>query len=64
VRARYIAESGDLTQVGADSAVYEKPEAAVSLARLVLFDQGADSDTVRHETTRIRQHFLESAAAS
>jgi CPA2 family monovalent cation:H+ antiporter-2 len=64
VRARYIAERGELTQVGADGAVYEELEAAVSLARLVLFDQGADSETVRHETTRIRQHFLESAVSS
>ena len=63
VRARYIAESGELTQVGADGAVYEELEAAVSLARLVLFDQGADSETVKHETTRIRQQFLEAAAA-
>ena len=64
VRARYIAERGELTQVGADAAVYEELEAAVSLARLVLFDQGADSETVRHETTRIRQHFLEEAMSS
>ena len=38
-------------------AVYEEAEAAVALARLVLSDRGADDDTVRHETTRIRQTF-------
>jgi hypothetical protein len=27
------------------------------LARIVLQDQGADDDTVRRETTRIRQRF-------
>jgi CPA2 family monovalent cation:H+ antiporter-2 len=58
VRARYIAEREELTQVGADAAVYEEAEAAVALARLMMFDRGADADTVRHETTRIRQEFL------
>jgi CPA2 family monovalent cation:H+ antiporter-2 len=58
VRARYIAEKQDLTQVGADGAVFEEAEAAVALARLVLFDRGADRETVRRESTRIRQHFL------
>ena len=63
VRARYIAEREELAQVGADAAVYEEAEAAVALARLVLFDQGADKETVRHETTRIRQEFMEPAAS-
>jgi CPA2 family monovalent cation:H+ antiporter-2 len=58
VRARYIAEKGELTQVGADGAVFEEAEAAVALARLVLFDRGADQETVRRESTRIRQQFL------
>jgi CPA2 family monovalent cation:H+ antiporter-2 len=62
VRARYLAEREELTQVGADAAVYEEAEAAVALARLVLFDRGADIDTVRRETTRIRQQFTEPAA--
>jgi CPA2 family monovalent cation:H+ antiporter-2 len=61
VRARYLAERADLEQVGADGAVYEEAEAAVALARLVLFDQGADKDTVRRETTRIRQEIVEVA---
>jgi CPA2 family monovalent cation:H+ antiporter-2 len=63
VRARYIAEREELTQAGADAAVYEEAEAAVALARLVLFDQGVDKDAVRHETTRIRQEFMEPAVS-
>ncbi len=55
VRARYIAEREELVQVGADNACYEEIEAAVALARLVLADQGADSQAIRSETTRIRQ---------
>ena len=51
-------------QVGADGAVYEEAEAAVALARLVLFDQGADTETVRRETTRIRQEFMVQAPVS
>jgi CPA2 family monovalent cation:H+ antiporter-2 len=58
VRARYIAEKEELTQVGADGAVFEEAEAAVALSRLVLFDRGADPETVRRESTRIRQQFL------
>ncbi len=64
VRARYIAERQDLEQVGADAAIYEEAEASVSLAKLVLFDAGADSDTVRKETARIRQTFTAPAAAT
>ena len=63
VRARYLAERAELTQAGADAAVYEEAEAAVSLARLMLFDQGADADEVRKETTRIRQEFHAPAPA-
>ena len=62
-RARYIAEREELTQVGADGAVYEEAEAAVALSRLVLFDRGADADAVRREATRIRQQFLATAGA-
>jgi len=57
VRAHYIAEREELNQVGADHAVYEEAEAAVALARMVLLDQGADRDTVRDETSRIREEF-------
>ena len=57
VRARYLAEREELEQVGTDAAVYEEAEAAVSLARLVMFDRGADEAAVRRETTRIRQEF-------
>src|SRR3954465_2611795 len=57
VRAHYIAEREELNQAGADSAVYEEAEAAVALARMVLLDQGADRDTVRNETARIREEF-------
>jgi CPA2 family monovalent cation:H+ antiporter-2 len=57
VRARYLAEREELEQAGADGAIYEEAEAAVALARLVLFDRGADTDTVRRESTRIRQEF-------
>jgi CPA2 family monovalent cation:H+ antiporter-2 len=58
VRARYLRERPDLEAAGADAAVFEEAEAAVALARLVLFDRGADTDTVRRETTRIRQQFM------
>jgi CPA2 family monovalent cation:H+ antiporter-2 len=58
VRAHYNAERDELTQVGADAVCYEETEAAVALAKLVLLDQGADADAIRHETTRIRQEFL------
>jgi CPA2 family monovalent cation:H+ antiporter-2 len=58
VRARYLRERPDLETAGADGIVFEEAEAAVALARLVLFDRGADLDTVRHETTRIRQQFM------
>lgn len=61
VRARYIAERDELTQVGADGAVYEELEAAVALGRMVLSDRGADANAVRRETTRIRQQFLATA---
>jgi CPA2 family monovalent cation:H+ antiporter-2 len=64
VRARYIAERDELTQVGADGAVYEEAEAAVALARLVLSDRGADPETVKRETTKIRQSFMTGAAQS
>jgi monovalent cation:H+ antiporter-2, CPA2 family len=63
VRARYIAEREELEQAGADAAIYEEAEAAVALSRQVLFDQGADEQTVRHETTRIRQRFTAPDAA-
>ncbi|HEY7118576.1 MAG TPA: cation:proton antiporter [Tepidisphaeraceae bacterium] len=62
VRARYLSEQDELRQVGADAVSYEEAEAAVALARLLLFERGADDATVRHETTRIRQAFAESAA--
>jgi CPA2 family monovalent cation:H+ antiporter-2 len=55
VRARYVDERAELIQVGADGVCYEEAEAAVALAKLVLFDRGADDETIRNETTRIRQ---------
>ncbi|MDB5321356.1 MAG: ybaL 1 [Phycisphaerales bacterium] len=55
VRARYIDERAELIQVGADGVCYEEAEAAVALSKLVLFDRGADDETIRSETTRIRQ---------
>ncbi len=55
VRARYLAERAELEQVGADEVCYEEAEASVALARLVLFDRGADPESIRRETTRIRQ---------
>jgi CPA2 family monovalent cation:H+ antiporter-2 len=58
VRARYLRERPDLESAGADGIVFEEAEAAVALARLVLFDRGADTDTIRRETTRIRQEFM------
>jgi len=55
VRAHYLNEQSELVQVGADGACYEEAEAAVALAKLVLFERGADEETVRRETHRIRQ---------
>jgi CPA2 family monovalent cation:H+ antiporter-2 len=55
VRARHIAERGELLQAGADRGVYEEAEASVALARLVLQDRGASDDTIRREVTRIRR---------
>jgi CPA2 family monovalent cation:H+ antiporter-2 len=55
VRAHYLNEQDELVQVGADGACYEEAEAAVALAKLVLYDRGADEETVRRETHRIRQ---------
>jgi monovalent cation:H+ antiporter-2, CPA2 family len=62
VRARYLAERAELEQYGADEACFEEAEAAVALAKLVLFDRGADADTVRRETTRIRQSLQDAVA--
>jgi len=58
VRARYLREREELEQAGADAVCYEEAEAAVALSRLVLFDQGADTENIRWETTRIRQEFM------
>jgi CPA2 family monovalent cation:H+ antiporter-2 len=58
VRAHYLREREDLEQAGADAMIFEEAEAAVALSRLVLFDTGADAETVRRETTRIRQRFM------
>lgn len=57
VRARYIGEQAELTQVGADGACFEEAEAAVALARLVLGNLGADADTILQETTRVRKEY-------
>lgn len=63
VRARHLREREELEQVGADEACYEEVEAAVALGRLVLFDRGADEETIRTESMRIRQSFFTSAPA-
>jgi CPA2 family monovalent cation:H+ antiporter-2 len=57
VRAHYLREREELEQAGADAACYEEAEAAIALSRLILFDTGADADTIRRETTKIRQRF-------
>jgi CPA2 family monovalent cation:H+ antiporter-2 len=57
VRARYLAEREELIQVGADAVVYEEAEAAVALTRALLSERGADEDTIRGETLRIRRQF-------
>ncbi len=57
VRARYISEREELTQAGADAAVFEEAEAAVALANLFEFDRGADAATAEREASRIRQQF-------
>lgn len=61
VRAHYAAERAELEQAGADAACYEEAEAAIALGRLVLKDQGADEQTLRRETIRLRQRFAELA---
>jgi CPA2 family monovalent cation:H+ antiporter-2 len=55
VRAHYVSELPELQQVGADKSCFEEAEAAVALAKLVLFDRGASDENIRRETTRIRQ---------
>jgi CPA2 family monovalent cation:H+ antiporter-2 len=57
VRAHYVAERRELQQAGAEAGVYEEVEASVALARLVLFERGADEQAVRREVVRIRQSF-------
>ena len=61
VRAHYAAERAELEQAGADAACYEEAEAAIALGRLVLLDQGADEQTLRRETIRLRQRFADLA---
>jgi CPA2 family monovalent cation:H+ antiporter-2 len=55
VRARHLLEREELQQAGADAFIFEEAEAAVALARMVLFDQGEDEPTIRRESIRIRQ---------
>jgi CPA2 family monovalent cation:H+ antiporter-2 len=62
VRAHYLAERAELAQVGADAACFEEAEVAVALARLVLSDGGADDETIRRETIRIRQELRAASA--
>jgi hypothetical protein len=57
VRAHYIAEREELMRLGADGVCYEEAEAAVSLGRMVLMENGADPETLRRETLRIRKEF-------
>ena len=57
VRARYIGDRAELMQVGADGACFEETEAAVALARMVLKEHGADTQTIRKETLRIRRRY-------
>jgi monovalent cation:H+ antiporter-2, CPA2 family len=64
VRARYLAEKAELMQSGADAAIYEEAEAAVALSRQVLSDRGADDDTIRRETIRIRQELADAAVTA
>jgi CPA2 family monovalent cation:H+ antiporter-2 len=55
VRARYLAEREGLEQAGANAAIFEEAEAAISLAELVLAETGADDATIERETARIRE---------
>jgi CPA2 family monovalent cation:H+ antiporter-2 len=63
VRARYVGERDELFQFGADAAAYEEAEVAAALARLVLADRGADDQTIRRETVRIRRDLIRSSSA-
>lgn len=54
VRARYLRERADLEQAGATAAVFEEAEAAVGLARLVLADTGAHSETIEKQVRELR----------
>jgi len=53
-RARYLRESEELEQVGANTAIFEELEAAVALGRLVLQEVQADPETIERETAAIR----------
>lgn len=55
VRARYMRESEELKQVGADHARFEEIEIAASLSRLVLRERGENPEQIEREVTRVRQ---------
>jgi CPA2 family monovalent cation:H+ antiporter-2 len=55
VRARYMQESDELRQVGADHVRYEEIEIAVALSRIVLHERGENPETIDREVTRVRQ---------
>jgi CPA2 family monovalent cation:H+ antiporter-2 len=58
VRARYLREREELTQVGADAACFEEVEAAVALTARVLADLGKDPATITREMDRVRSETL------
>ena len=58
VRAHYLREREELEQAGATAAVFEEGEAAVSLARLVLADTGADREAVERKVRDLRLQLI------
>lgn len=58
VRARYIREREDLEQAGANAAVFEEVEAAVSLARLVLADTGLHREAADQKINDLRLQLI------
>jgi CPA2 family monovalent cation:H+ antiporter-2 len=58
VRARYLREREDLEQAGANAAVFEEVEAAVSLARLVLADTGLHREAADQKIKDLRLQLI------
>ncbi|MCL2261376.1 MAG: cation:proton antiporter [Fibromonadales bacterium] len=56
-RARYITERAMLEKIGVSQVCYEEAEAAVSIAGMVLKEEGADDARINEEAATIREKF-------